>query len=84
MTIVTNFVTFLGVRGSTSLTFVKDFVTFGGSWVNFGDLWGFRGVNFVDLCEGFCDLWGVRGSTLVTFLTNLVTFGGSVGSGGLC
>ena len=32
---------------------VTDFVTFGGS-----------GVNFADLCDGFCDLWGVRGSTL--------------------
>ena len=71
--------TFGGSGGSTLLTFVKDFVTFGGSGGQFGDLWGVRGVNIADLCEGFCDLWGSGGSTLVTFVTDLVTFGGSGG-----
>ena len=48
--------TFGGSGGSTLLTFLTDFVTFGGSGGQFGDLWGVRGVNFADLCEGFCDL----------------------------
>ena len=48
------------------MTFVTDFVTFGG-----------QGVNFGDLRNRFSDLWGVRGSTLVTFVTDFVTFGGS-------
>ena len=56
-----NFDDLWGLRGSTLVTFVKDFVTFGGQGGQFGDLWGVRGVNFADICEGFCDLWGVRG-----------------------
>ena len=61
MTIVTNFVTSGGSGGSTLVTFVTDFETFGGSGGQFGDLFGGQGVNFADICEGFCDLWGVRG-----------------------
>ena len=53
--------TFGGSGGSTLLTFLTDFVTFGGSGGQFGDLWGVRGSTLLIFVKDFVTFEGVMG-----------------------
>ena len=43
------------------MTFVTDLVSFGGSGVNFGDFWGFRGVTLLTFVKNFVTFGGSGG-----------------------